>query len=56
MFLATLFLMEGPPKPAEQKDIGHDNTVFTDETGLPSFVEAINGKNAPKLTAEISRL
>lgn len=62
MFLFTLFLMEGPPKPAPvQKDVtGHDNSVFTtadeNETGLPTITNVVNGKNTPRLAMESSRL
>lgn len=60
MFLLTLFLMEGPPKPAStQKDAGHDNKVFStaDETnGLPTLTNIANGKNTPRLAFESSRL
>lgn len=59
MFLFTLFLMEGPPKTEEQqKDIGHDNRVFStaDETGLPTLTNLANGKNGPRLALESSRL
>ncbi|XP_018323579.1 uncharacterized protein LOC108735868 [Agrilus planipennis] len=39
MFLGTMFLMEGPKKVPEVKDLGHDNRIFTtmDENQIPTF-------------------
>lgn len=60
MFLCTVFLMEGPPPTATQKDTGHDNRVFStaDETaGLPTLTNIANGKSTtPRLAFESSRL
>lgn len=59
MFLMTVFLMEGPPKPTTEKDTGHDNRVFStadETTGLPNLTNLTNGKNTPRLAFESSRL
>lgn len=56
MFFMTIFLMDGPKKPVEPKDVGHENGICTtaDEMSLPTIT---NGKlNGNRLNTEISRL
>lgn len=62
MFLFTIFLMDGPKpvaeatnmSPSAPKVTGHDNSTFTDETGLPTITSLV--ENTKDSLHETSRL
>lgn len=55
MFFMTMFLMQGPTKAVEPRDMGHENGICTtaDENHLPTIT---NGKLRMPDRVEISRL